>query len=59
MLVVVPGTDGFQVAVGAVYSFHEFTSETGERLTDEAWRAILDAGTAPARPAWQDVLFAR
>ncbi|NLI19147.1 MAG: DUF3160 domain-containing protein [Actinomycetales bacterium] len=59
MLVVVPGTDGFQVAVGAVYSFHEFTSETGGRLTDEAWRAILDAGTAPARPAWQDVLFAR
>ncbi len=59
MLVIVPGSDGFQVAVGAVYSFHEFTSETGERLTDEAWRAILDAGTAPARPAWQKVLFAR
>lgn len=60
LLVLVPApAGGFQVAVGAVYSFHEFLSETGERLTDEAWRAILDAGTAPARPAWQEVLFAR
>lgn len=60
ILVIGPGTgDGFQVAVGAVYSFHEFTSETGERLTDEVWRAILDAGTAPARPPWQEVLFTR
>lgn len=59
ILVIVPGTEGFQVAVGAVYAFHEFVSETGERLTDESWREILDAGAAPARPAWQEVLFAR
>ncbi|MGM0385298.1 MAG: DUF3160 domain-containing protein [Actinomycetota bacterium] len=59
ILVLVPGSDGFQVAVGAVYAFHEFVSETGERLDDEAWRAILDAGAAPDRPAWQEVLFAR
>ncbi len=59
ILVIVPGTEGFQVAVGAVYAFHEFVSETGERLTDESWREILDAGAAPSRPAWQEVLFAR
>lgn len=59
ILVLVPAADGFQVAVGAVYSFYEFTSDSGERLTDEAWRALLDAGRAPARPDWQGVLFPR
>jgi hypothetical protein len=55
----VPDSAGeFQVASGAVYSFYEFTGETGERLTDEAWRAKLDAGDVPERPAWQGVLFA-
>jgi hypothetical protein len=58
LLVLVPGSDDeFQVAVGAVYSFYEFTGESGQRLTDEQWRALLDAGEAPDRPAWQDVLF--
>jgi len=23
-----------------------------DRLTDEAWRAMLQAGEAPARPTW-------
>ncbi|HZK05976.1 MAG TPA: DUF3160 domain-containing protein [Actinomycetaceae bacterium] len=58
LLVIVPADGGgFQVASGAVYSFYEFTSETGERLTDEAWRAILDTGTPPARPMWQEVFL--
>jgi hypothetical protein len=56
--VLVPDDAGaFQVAVGGVYSYYEFTSQPGERLTDEAWRATLDAGEAPERPAWQEVLF--
>jgi hypothetical protein len=56
--VLVPDDQGtFQVAVGGVYSYYEFTSPAGERLTDELWRSMLDSGDAPDRPAWQSVLF--
>ena len=52
--VLVPDDDGtFHVAAGGVYSFYELVGEPGERLTDEAWRARLDSGDAPARPAWE------
>jgi hypothetical protein len=58
--VLVPDDQGtFQVAVGGVYSYYEFTSPAGERLTDELWRSMLDSGDAPDRPAWQGVLFGR
>ena len=58
ILVLVPDDSGaFQVAQGAVYSYYEFTSPPGVRLTDEEWRARLDAGQAPARPAWQQVIL--
>ncbi len=56
--VLVPDDEGmFQVAVGGVYSYYEFTNPPGERLTDEAWRATLDAGEAPGRPAWEEALL--
>jgi hypothetical protein len=58
ILVLVPDDSGaFQVAQGGVYSYYEFTSPPGVRLTDEEWRAQLDAGEAPARPAWQQVIL--
>jgi Protein of unknown function (DUF3160) len=51
--VLVPDDEGtFQVAVGGVYSYYEFTGSSGERLTDEEWRQMLDDGTAPDRPTW-------
>ncbi len=53
--VLVPTDAGeFQVARGGVYSYYEFwqPADAG-RLTDEEWRAMLDAGEAPDRPAWQ------
>ncbi len=60
LYVLVPDDDGtFQVGVGAVFSYYEFATPAGERLTDTTWRTMLDAGTAPARPAWQQVLLAR
>lgn len=53
IFVLVPDDSGtFQVAVGGVYSFYEFWQDPANRLTDEEWRAMLDAGTAPDRPAW-------
>jgi hypothetical protein len=56
ILVLVPDDAGnFQVAMGGVYSYYEFTSQ--ERLTDESWRAMLNAGEEPDRPEWEEVLF--
>ena len=59
IMVLVPNDSGnFQVAVGGVYSYYEFwhDAELG-RLTDEEWRAMLDSGEAPERPAWQAPMF--
>ena len=58
--VLVPNDDGkFQLARGGVYSFYEFYRPVDQRLTDEEWRSMLDAGEAPARPTWQEVFLAR
>ena len=49
--VLVPdGKGGFEVALGGVYSYYEFTSPPGVRLDDTAWRAELDNGTAACAP---------
>jgi hypothetical protein len=50
---------GFQVGVGGVYSYYEFWWDAAQRLTDEEWRALLEAGATPDRPAWQEVFLAR
>ncbi len=39
---------------GACYSYYEFTVPLAQRLTDEEWIALLDAGDAPAQPVWTD-----
>jgi len=58
ILVIVPDDHGgFQVAIGGVYSYYEFLQPVSDRLTDEAWRQMLDQGKAPARPSWENVLF--
>ena len=55
ILVLVPDDEGrFHVASGGVYSYYEFLQPVSDRLTDEAWRAMLQAGEAPSRPAWID-----
>ncbi len=57
IFVLVPDDNGaFQVASGGVYSYYEFWNE--QRLTDEEWRAQLEAGTNPPRPAWQQIFLA-
>jgi hypothetical protein len=37
---------------GGVFSYYEFPWPMSDRLTDEAWREMLDAGQAPPRPYW-------
>jgi hypothetical protein len=59
ILVLVPDNAGrFEIAVGGQYSYYEFTQPLSNRLTDQAWRTMLDQGKAPARPTWQAPIIA-
>jgi hypothetical protein len=40
------------LGVGPVFSYYEFKQPMSERLTDEAWREILESGDAPEEPEW-------
>jgi hypothetical protein len=37
---------------GAVLSYYEFKQPSSDRLTDEAWRELLDSKSAPPAPKW-------
>jgi hypothetical protein len=57
--VVVPdGQGNLHLARGGVFAYYEFPWPMDDRLTDEAWQAMLAAGQAPARPAWTDSFVA-
>lgn len=51
------GTITLQVVKGGVFAYHEFAWPANDRLTDEKWRALLDAGQAPPIPAWTASFF--
>ncbi|MBB6018466.1 DUF3160 domain-containing protein [Deinococcus radiopugnans] len=57
--VVPDGRGGQQIARGGVYSQYEFTVPVSGRLTDEAWRARLKAGTLPPMHPWLDGIVVR
>jgi hypothetical protein len=60
LVVVCPMTRGrVFLAVGPVLSFYEFKRPTGNRLTDEKWRQLLDAPIRPDRPEWYASLIER
>jgi hypothetical protein len=40
------------LARGGVYSYYEWASTSRQVPGDDAWRAMLDVGDAPPRPAW-------
>lgn len=46
-----------QVAKGGTFSYYEFPWPMGDRLTDEKWRGLLDAGQAPPPPGWIESFF--
>lgn len=47
----------YRIAVGAVYTYYEFTVEPSKRMTDEAWQAILESGIAPEAPDWTSLFI--
>ena len=50
--VVAPIEGRLVLTKGGVFSHYEFAQPLGDRLTDETWRAMLDAGEAPPLAAW-------
>jgi len=40
------------LGVGPVFSYYEFKQPMAERLTDEAWRKMLNSKKAPPEPEW-------
>jgi hypothetical protein len=48
----------WRVALGAVYSYYEFTVPPSGRLTDEAWQAMVESGTNPPQPDWTQLFIA-
>ena len=40
------------MGAGPVLSYYEFKQPADDRLTDEAWKDMLEQGNAPERPAW-------
>lgn len=55
---VVTPTEPYTVAVGAVYTYYEFPVAQDNRLTDEAWQALLESSSAPAAPEWTSSFIA-
>jgi len=42
----------WHITVGAVYTYYEFVVPSDQRMTDEAWREMLETGAAPEVPEW-------
>jgi hypothetical protein len=45
------------LAAGPVLSHYEFKHPMSDRLTDEAWRQLLDSSQRPPRAAWYEPLI--
>ncbi len=43
---------------GAVFSYYEFLHPAADRLTDERWQEMLEAGQAPGVPLWVEPIIA-
>jgi len=47
----------YEITIGAVYTYYEFTVLPDQRLTDEAWQEMLETGRAPDAPEWTDMFI--
>ena len=52
VLVVVPVEGKLVLTRGAVFSYYEFQHPSADRLTDEKWQRMLNAGKTPPPPVW-------
>ncbi len=47
----------YHLTRGAVYTYYEFAVPSNERMTDEAWREMLESGNAPDMPDWTNTFI--
>jgi hypothetical protein len=45
------------IGAGPTLSYYEFKQPIDNRLTDEAWKEMLESGQKPPRPAWTSSFF--
>ncbi len=58
IVVACPAADGSVfLAAGPVLSYYEFKHPMDDRLTDEAWRDMLESENKPNRPVWYETLM--
>jgi hypothetical protein len=58
--VIIPAPDGgYQVARGGVFSYYEFVNDISARMTDQEWRANVEAGNLPPRPTWISMFYSQ
>ena len=59
LIVAVPDTNGDLVcAAGPMLSYYEFKHPMSDRLTDEAWKEMLESNNSPDKPLWTESFFA-
>ncbi len=46
------------MGAGPVFSYYEFKQPMSDRLTDEDWKQLLEAGQQPSRPLWTQSFIA-
>jgi len=58
IFVVVPIQGVLYLTRGSIFSYYEFTHPASDRLTDEKWQDMLEAGQAPPPPIWTSSFLA-
>jgi hypothetical protein len=60
LIIVAYKTPNGKVIIGAgpVFSYYEFKQPMSDRLTDEAWKQLLEEGQQPSRPLWTQSFIA-
>jgi hypothetical protein len=60
LIIVAYKTSDGKVIMGAgpVFSYYEFKQPMSDRLTDEAWKQLLEEGQQPSRPLWTQSFIA-
>ncbi len=57
MYVVLPDSP-LRIGVGAVFTYYEFVNPAEDRMTDEDWQALVEAGTQGPQPSWTESFIA-
>jgi hypothetical protein len=56
IIVILPDAP-YRIGIGAVFTYYEFTVPPAGRMTDEAWQAMVEGGSAPPAPDWTSLFI--